>query len=156
MLGMFYLVTNKIKKSSLFKGWLFSNMTKVILFISNTRSYVPIKLCRIARSIHLFRIRRRLTPENVWFKKNWIWDVLEIDWKDISMILNGNEIHLLCSVIIPFRDKFRARKLLRKQLCTTTHNAKTRENLVYFIEYDIGNPSIANDNAWKQTWSNKM
>ena len=72
MLGMLYLVINKIKQSSLFKGCLFSNMTKVMLFISNTRSYVPIKLCRIARSIHLFRIRGRLTSENVRFKKNWI------------------------------------------------------------------------------------
>ena len=37
MLGMLYLVTNKIKKSGLFKGYLFSNMTKVVLLISNTR-----------------------------------------------------------------------------------------------------------------------
>ena len=112
---MLFLVTNKIKKSSLFKGQLFSNMTKEMFFISNTRSYVPIKLCRIVGSIHLFRIRGRLTPEHVRFKKNWIWDVLEIDWKDISMTLNGNEINLPRSVIIPFRDKFRARNLLRKQ-----------------------------------------
>ena len=34
MLGMLYLVANKIKKSSLFKGCLFSNVTKVMLFIS--------------------------------------------------------------------------------------------------------------------------
>ena len=77
MLGMLYLVTNKIKRSSLFKGSLFSNMTKVMFFISNTWCYVPIKLCRIARSMHLFRIRGRLTVENVRFKKNWIWDVLD-------------------------------------------------------------------------------
>ena len=48
MLGMIYLVTNKIKKSILFKGHLFSNVTKVMLFISNMQSYVPIKLCKIA------------------------------------------------------------------------------------------------------------
>ena len=76
-LGMLYLVTNKIRKSSLFKGRLFSNNTKILLFISNTHSYVPIKLCRVAGSIHLFRIKGRLNPENVKLKKNWIWDVLE-------------------------------------------------------------------------------
>ena len=116
LLGIIYLVTNKIKKSSLLKGCLFSNMTNVLLFISNTMSYVPIKLCKIAGSIHLFRIRGRLTIEHVRFKGNWIWDVLEIDWKDISMTLNGNEINLTISVVLPFRDKFRVRKLLRKQL----------------------------------------
>ena len=69
-LGMLYLVTNKLRKSSFFKGHLFSNNTKILLFISNTHSYVPIKLCRVARSIHLFRIRGRLHPENVKLKKN--------------------------------------------------------------------------------------
>ena len=76
---MLYLVTNKLRQTSFFKGCLFSNNTKILLFISNTHSYVPIKLCRVAGSIYLFRIRGRLNPENVKIKKNWIWNVLEID-----------------------------------------------------------------------------
>ena len=43
-LGMLYLVTNKLRKTSFCKGCLFSNNTKILLFISNTHSYVPIKL----------------------------------------------------------------------------------------------------------------
>ena len=92
----------------------FSNNTKILLFISNTPSYVPVKLCRVARSIHLFRIRGRLNPENVKLKKNWIWDVLEIDWSNISIMLNDNEIDLPSLVIIPFKERYRARRLLRK------------------------------------------
>ena len=111
-LGMFYLVTNKIRKTSFCKGHLFSNNTRILLFVSNTDSYVPIKLCRVARSIHLFKIKE--CPENVKLKKNWIWDVLEIDWSDISITLNDNEINLPRSVIIPFRERYRARRLLRK------------------------------------------
>ena len=53
-LGMLYLVTNKIRKTSFCKGCLFSNNTKILLFVSNAHSYVPIKLCRVAGSIHLF------------------------------------------------------------------------------------------------------
>ena len=113
-LGMLYLVTNKIRKTSFCKGRLFFNNIKILLFISNTCSYVPIKLCRVARSIHLFRIRGRLSPEHVRLKKNWIWDVLEIDWSDVSITLDNNEINLPSLVIIPFRERYRARKLLRK------------------------------------------
>ena len=113
-LGMLYLVTNKIRKSSFFKGCLFSNNTKILLFLSNTHSYVPIKLCRVGGSIHLFRIKGRLNPENVKLKKNWIWDVLEIDWSNISITLNDIEIDLPSSVILPFRERYRARRLLRK------------------------------------------
>ena len=112
--GMLYLVTNKIRKSSFFKGHLFSNNTKILLYVSNTHSYIPIKLCRVARSIHLFRIKGRLNLENVKLKKNWIWDVLEKDWSNISITLNDNEIDLPSSIIIPFKERYRARRLLRK------------------------------------------
>ena len=113
-LGMLYLVTNKLRKTSFCKGCLFSNNTKILLFIPNAHSYVPIKLCRVTRSIHLFQIKGKLNPENVKLKKNWIWDILEIDWSDVSIILNDNEINLPRSVIIPFKERYRARKLLRK------------------------------------------
>ena len=102
-LGMIYLVTNKIRESSLFKGCLFSNKTKILLFVSNTHSYIPIKLCRVARSINLFKLRGKLTLKNVKPKKNWMWDVLEIDLSNVSITLNENEVALPSSVIIPFK-----------------------------------------------------
>ena len=144
-LCMLYLVTNKLRKSSFFKGHLFSKNTKILLFISTTNSYVPIKLCRVARSIHLFRIRRRLNPENVKLKKNWIWDVLEIDWSNISITLNDNEIDLPSLVIIPFKERYRARRLLRKHpllLYVLLKQGKTWFSLVP----EPRNLSIANDN----------
>ena len=113
-LGMLYLVTSKLRKTSFFKGCLFSNNTKILLFISNTHSYVPIKLCRVDGSIHLFRIRGRLNSVNVKLKKNWIWDVLEIDWSEVSITLNDNEIDLPRLVIIPFKERYSARRLLKK------------------------------------------
>ena len=43
-LGMLYLVTNKLRKSSFFKGCLFSNNTKILLFISNPQFIHPYKI----------------------------------------------------------------------------------------------------------------
>ena len=136
---------NKLRKTSFCKGHLFSNNTKILLFISNTHSYVPIKLCRVAESIHLFRILGRLNPEHVRIKKNWIWDVLEIDWSDVSITLNDNEIDLPSSVIIPFRERYRARKHLRKHpllFYVMLKQGKTWFSLVP----EPRNLSIANDN----------
>ena len=144
-LGMLYLVTNKIRKTSFCKGRLFSNNTKILLFVSNAHSYVPIKLCRVAGSIHLFRIKGRLNPENVKLKKNWIWDVLEIDWSDISITLNDNEINLPRSVIIPFKEKYRARKLLRKHLLLFYIMLKQGKTWFSLVP-EPRNPSIAIDN----------
>ena len=61
------------------------------------------------------------------------------------MNLNGNEINLLSSVIIPFRDKFRARKLLRKQPLLL-HVMLKQGKTWFTLEFE-NNPSIANDKA---------
>ena len=143
---MINLVTNRIKKSNLFGGCLFSYITKVMVFISNMQSYVPVKLCKIAGSIHLFKIRGKLTQESIKYKKNWIWDVLEIDWKELRMTLNENEINLPTSVIIPFRDKFRVRKLIRKQPLLL--KVMLKQSKTWFIlENDNIDPNITNENV---------
>ena len=67
-------------------------------------------------------------------KKNWIWDVLEIDWSHVSITLNDNEINLPRLVIIPFTERYRARRLLKQ--------GKTWFSLVP----EPRNPSIAIDN----------
>ena len=144
-LGMLYLVTNKLRKTSFCKGHLFSNNTKILLFISNAHSYVPVKLCTMAGSIHLFQIKGRLTPENVKLKKHWIWDVLEIDWSEVSITLNDNEINLPRSMVIPFREKYRARKLLRKQLLLFYIILKQGKTWFSLVP-EPRNLSIANDN----------
>ena len=144
-LGMLYLVTNKIRKTSFCKGHLFSNNTKILLFISNAHSYVPIKLRRVARSIHLFQIKGRLNPENVKLKKNWISDVLEIDWSDVNITLNDNEITLPRSVIIPFRERYRARRLLRKH--PLLFYIMLKQGKMWFsLVPEPRNPSITIDN----------
>ena len=104
-----------------------------------------LKLCRVAGSIHLFKIRGRLNSEHVRLKKNWIWDVLEIDWSDFSITLNDNEIGLPNSVIIPFKERYRARRLLRKHpllFYIILKQGKTWFSLVPKPR----NLSIANDN----------
>ena len=55
-----------------------------MLFISDVQYYVPIKLCKTADSIHLFKIRGILTPDKVKLNKHYIWDVLEVDWKEVK------------------------------------------------------------------------
>ena len=48
----------------------------------------------MAGSIYLFKITGMLTPENVKLKRNIILDVIELDWKEVSVTLNGNRINL--------------------------------------------------------------
>ena len=53
------------RKSRFCKGHRFSNAVKIMIFISDVQNYVPIKLCKTAGSIHLFKIIGMLKAENI-------------------------------------------------------------------------------------------
>ena len=99
---------------------MFSNAVKVMLFISDGQHYIPVKLCRTAGSIHLFKITGKLTPEHIQLERNIIWDIIEIDWKEVNMTLNGNKVNLPNSVMISFEDKFKLDVLLEENPCFFT------------------------------------
>ena len=103
--SMFILIFFTImqgRKIKLCRGQLFSNAVKIMLFISDVQYYVPIKLCKTAGSIHLFKITELFMPEKVKLKKHDIWDILEVDWKEVKVMFNGNTINLPKSVTIKF------------------------------------------------------
>ena len=79
ILGLLAFIIIKLRKLKLFRGHLFSNTVKIMLFISDTKYYIPIKLCKTARSIYLFKITGTLTSEYVKLKRIRIWDIIEID-----------------------------------------------------------------------------
>ena len=90
----------QVRRIKLCRGQLLSNAAKVMLFISDIQYYVPIKLCKTAGSIHLFKITGILTPEKVKLNKHYIWDILEVNWKEVKVMFNGKVINLLKSVTI--------------------------------------------------------
>ena len=63
-----------------------------MLFISDAQYYAPAKSCKTEGSIHLFKITGKVTPENVKLKRNILWEVIELDGKEVNMTLNGNKI----------------------------------------------------------------
>ena len=65
-----------------------------MIFISDVQTYVPIKLCKTADSIHLFKIIVTLKAENIKLIKNYLWDTLEIEWKEVTVTFNGDKIDL--------------------------------------------------------------
>ena len=80
-----------------------------MIFLSDIKSYIPIKLCKTSGSIHLFKLTGSINKENITLHRNTIWDIMEIDWQTVTKALNENVINLPGSVIIPFRDKFKIR-----------------------------------------------
>ena len=110
---MVVFIIQNARRLKLLRGHLFSNAVKIILFISDAQYYILVELCRTAGSILLFKITEKITHQHGKLKKNILWDVIEIDWKEVNMTLNENEINLQSSVIILLRDKFKIRCMIK-------------------------------------------
>ena len=82
------------RKSNFCKGHRFSNVVKIMIFISDVQNYVPIKLCKTAGSIQIFKIVGTLKAKNIKLIKNYLWDTLEMDWKEVTVTVNGDKIDL--------------------------------------------------------------
>ena len=109
------LIFIKLKKSKVFQGHLFTNMVKINLFLANTQSYMPLELNSAAGNVHLFKLSGALVTENFILKKNWIWDVLEINWNNTCVTLNDKEISLPGTLTIPLVYKLKVRKSLTER-----------------------------------------
>ena len=101
------------RKLKLFRGHPFSNTVKTILFISDAQYYIPVKTCRTAGRIHLFKVTGILFPEHIKLERNISWHIIEIDWKEVNMTSNGIKINLPALIIILLRDKFKIRYIVK-------------------------------------------
>ena len=115
VLSLIIITFLRYRKSRLCKGYKFSNAVKIMLFISDVQNYVPIKLCKTAGSIHLFKIKGTLKTGNIKLYRNYLWDTLEIYWKEVTVTFNGNKIELPRIIAIRIQDKIKVRRLMNRE-----------------------------------------
>ena len=94
VLSMIIVIFLHYRKSRLCTGYRFSNVMKIMLFISDVQNYVLIKLCKTSGSIHLLKIKGTLKSQDIKLNRNYLWDTLEINWNKITITFNDNKIDL--------------------------------------------------------------
>ena len=114
LLGFMFLIIEKVHKMPIFRKYQYSNTIKILIFISNIKSYVPVKLCKTSGSINLFTLTGSLQRDVSLHRKK-VRDILEINWRNIAVTVNRNVTNLPGSVIIPFRDKFKVRPMIKSR-----------------------------------------
>ena len=158
LLGIVVFIVLNIRKLKVFRGHLFSNAIKIMLFISDAQYCAPVKLCRTVGSIHLFR---QLLPEHVKLNKHILWDIIEIDWKEVNMTLNGNKIKLYTSVVIPLKDKFKMRRIIKKRGLAFSYYGEARNDMVSSIGSGFSGSSIILirnhiSRKWLSNWQSNL
>ena len=102
------------QRCTIFNRRLYSNTVTNMLFFSDVKQYIPVKLCKSAGSIHLFQIYGQLNSDQIVLEKNCLWDMIRINWKEVFVTLNSTIIQMPKSVKVPIRDKYRLRTLMEK------------------------------------------
>ena len=85
MLSMAVVIFLHYRKSKFCKAYKFSNVLKIVLSVSDAQNYILIKLCKTSGSLHLFRIKGTLKPEDIKLNRNYLWDTLEIHLNGINL-----------------------------------------------------------------------
>ena len=80
LLCVLFLTIEKLYRMPMFRKYCYSNTIKIMIFLSDIKSYVPIKLCKTSGSIHLFKLTGSINKANITLHKNTLWDIMEIDW----------------------------------------------------------------------------
>ena len=115
LLSMVIVILLHYRKSKFCRGHRFSNVVKIVLFISDVQHYIPIRLCKTSGSLHLFKITGTLTSEDIKLNKNYLWDTLEINRDKIKLSFNSNEIKLPKLVTIKIQDKIRITRMMSRE-----------------------------------------
>ena len=116
LLSMAIVILLNYRKSKFCRGHKFSNIVKIVLFISDVQHYIPKILCKTSGSLHLFKITGTLTSEDIKLNRNYLWDTLEINWDKIKLAINSSEIKLSKLVMIKVQDKIRVRRMMTREM----------------------------------------
>ena len=82
ILSMAIVIFLHYRKSKFCSRYRFSNIVKIVLFISDVQNYIQIKLRKTSGSLHLFKIKGTLKPEDKKLNKNYLWDTFrdKLEW----------------------------------------------------------------------------
>ena len=79
IIGLTIYVLATMQKWAIFKRRLYSSTVTVMLFFSDIKQYMPVKLCKTAGGIHLFQIYGQLTQDQITLERKYLGDIIRID-----------------------------------------------------------------------------
>ena len=78
VMGLIIFILTTTQKCRIFRGRLYSNTVAVLLFFSDVKQHVLVKLCKPAGSNHLFQIFGQLTLDQITLEIKLLWDVVKV------------------------------------------------------------------------------
>ena len=94
VLSMITIIFLHYRKSKLCRGYKFSNIVKIVLFISDVQNYIAIKFCKTSGSIHLFKNSRHIEAQRYKIEQKLLMGHIRNKLDKIIITLNDYKIDL--------------------------------------------------------------
>ena len=91
MIGLIIFAILQLRRIKLCRGQLFSNVVKIMLFISDVQYYGRLHDTR-QQVVYIYHRTGKITMDKVKLNKHYVWDILEIDWSKVKVTFNGKVI----------------------------------------------------------------
>ena len=111
---MFY-IWHHCRKFTLCKGYRYKRACKMYIFLSHTSYFVPIKLKVTGGHLHLYTLSKLFHHEQFSLYKNYLWDTININWKDVILKVANKTISLPTVITVPLIYKIRTRLIFHKE-----------------------------------------
>ena len=111
-------VIRKARKFKLLYADHYVNTSGLYIFFSNMQILCSYKLCTLNGTMLTIKVNGKIDMENILLKKSILWDILEIDWKDLTVYIKNKTYNLPKSITISLTDKLKLRRMMKKKELT--------------------------------------
>jgi len=115
ILGVIFWLYAQCHGLTWLRGYKYARACTLYVFLFNNHRYVPIKIRKLAGHMHMYHLSNSMTPDQISYSKNFIWDILHFDWSYVDLRMNSSYVTLPCDVQIPFKDKIKVRRMIAKE-----------------------------------------
>ena len=111
--GLLYGLFKIFKSLSWYRGYKHSRCCTIYFFLYHEDYYTPLQLRKCSGHMSMFTMENKMAMNNLKLTKNYLWDLIEIDWADVK-IKNLEPISLPNKITVPLNHKVKTRNVMSK------------------------------------------
>ena len=106
---LIYAVCKHFRPMTWYKGYRYSRCCTLYMFVYNDHHYSPLKIIPLKGQLQNYRVEEGTRGVVLKMKKSWIYDTVNIFWKDVQILENNVPIQVPSTISVPLRHKIKTR-----------------------------------------------
>ena len=114
ILGLVYGMFKIFKSLSWYRGYKHSRCCTIYFFLYHEDYYTPLQLRKCSGHMSMFTMENKMNVANLNLTRNYLWDLIEIDWADVKIKKNVEPISMPNKITVPLSHKIKTQNIMSK------------------------------------------